>query len=96
MGGTNILRALKVAFNLKTGSRFKRIFLLTDGEVDNVRTVPCFQVKLLMLLGDHTSLVYQLVLLNGPMKKFISMSYSEMRQFSLIESCQLINLKPYN
>ena len=36
MGGTNILRALKVAFNLKTGSRFKRIFLLTDGEVDNV------------------------------------------------------------
>lgn len=45
MGTTEILKALKVAYNLKTGSRQKRIFLLTDGEVDNVKKIVNFVKK---------------------------------------------------
>lgn len=35
MGGTNILEPLMEAVKLDVGSRQKRIFLLTDGQVGN-------------------------------------------------------------
>ncbi len=35
MGGTEILNPLKKAVDLNVGKRKKRVFLLTDGEVDN-------------------------------------------------------------
>ena len=35
LGGTNILDPLKKAFCLNIGERKKRIFLLTDGEIEN-------------------------------------------------------------
>lgn len=37
LGGTEILQPLKNALKLNVGSKQKRVFLLTDGEVNDVR-----------------------------------------------------------
>lgn len=37
LGGTEILQPLKNALKLDVGSKQKRVFLLTDGEVNDVR-----------------------------------------------------------
>lgn len=39
MGGTEILNPLKKAVDLNVGKRKKRVFLLTDGEVNNSKEI---------------------------------------------------------